>query len=124
MPAEIRGASAGDEDTSGAWRQAGPSMYEGFAGPLFDYCAGLLGDQVAAASAVQDSLVQVDARISELPEPGQLRVLLYSAARRQCHDRRPGRRARRPGRAGPAGTTAADQLAAATPGIQAAREQY
>src|SRR5215831_20337809 len=124
MPAEFRGTSTADEDTSGARRHAGRGIYEDFAGPLFDYCAGLLGDQASAASAVQDSLVHVDARISELPEPGQLRVLLYSAARRQCHDRRPGRRARRPGRAGPAGTTAADQLAAATPGIQAAREQY
>jgi RNA polymerase sigma factor (sigma-70 family) len=115
MPVEFRGAPAGDEDTSGARCQASSNVYGDFAEPLFDYCAGLLGDQVAAASAVQDSLVDVNARISERPEPDQLRIWLYSAARRQCTARRPGRR---PRSAGPAGTTAADRLDAVTTGVQ------
>ena len=121
MPAEFRGTSTADEDTSGARRHAGPGTYEDFAGPLFDYCAGLLGDQAAAASAVQDSLVDVDALASSQPRPDQLRISLYSAARRQCLAGRPGRR-RRPA-TGPAGTTAADQLDAVTPGVHAAGEQ-
>ena len=116
MPAELRRTSTGDEDASSTWRQAGPGIYEDFAEPLFDYCAGLLGDQAAAASAVQDSLVDVDTRLSELPEPAQLRVWLYGAARRKCLARRPGRR---PSSAGPPGTTAAGQLDTVTPGIQA-----
>jgi RNA polymerase sigma factor (sigma-70 family) len=121
MPAEFPGVSTGDEDTPGARRPAGLTVYGDFTEPLFDYCAGLLGDQVAAASAVQDSLVDVNAaRISERPEPGQLRIWLYSAARRQCLARRSGRRPRSPG---PAGPTATDQLDAATPGLQDAGER-
>jgi DNA-directed RNA polymerase specialized sigma24 family protein len=92
-------------------------MYEDFAEPLFDYCAGLLGDQAAAASAVQDSVVDVDARVSELPGPGLLRVSLYCAARRRCLARRSGRRL------GAAGTATAGQLDAVIPDVRAAGEQ-
>jgi DNA-directed RNA polymerase specialized sigma24 family protein len=121
MPAEFPGVSAGDEDTPGVRRPAGWNVYRDFTGPLFDYCAGLLGDQVAAASAVQDSLVDVNAaRISERPEPDQLRIWLYAAARRQCLARRSGRRRRS---SGPAGTTATAQLDPVTPGLQDAGER-
>jgi RNA polymerase sigma factor (sigma-70 family) len=59
-------------------------LYETFGMPLHDYCEGLLQDSIAAADAVQDSLIAVDARITSLPEAGELRVALYAAARRQC----------------------------------------
>jgi len=84
--------SAGDQRTAGAGPDAAQQMYEAFAAPLFDYCVGLLGDEVAASDAVQDSLIAVDAQISGEPEPDQLRASLYFAARRQCRSRRPGRR--------------------------------
>jgi DNA-directed RNA polymerase specialized sigma24 family protein len=85
-----------------ALHDAGQYMYETFAAPLFDYCAGLLGDQVAASDAVQDSLIAVDAQVGRQPEPDQLRVSLYFAARRQCLGRLPGRWFRSAGAASPA----------------------
>ena len=106
MPVEFRTGPvtgpAGDQRLAGARPEADGNVYETLGVPLFDYCAGLLGDQMAAASAVQDSLVAVDARVGRLTEPGQLRVPLYSAARRQCLGRRPGRRPRLAGRSGTA----------------------
>jgi DNA-directed RNA polymerase specialized sigma24 family protein len=106
--------SAEDQRTAGALHDAGQQMYETFAAPLFDYCVGLLGDEVAASDAVQDSLIAVDAQISRQPEPDQLRASLYFAARRQCLDRRPGRRVKP---ADPPGATAIpDVTASRTPG--------
>jgi DNA-directed RNA polymerase specialized sigma24 family protein len=116
MPVKFRsGSSDGsalNERVASAPPETDGNVYETFTLPLFDYCAGLLGDQVAAAGAVQDSLVAVDARIGKLPDPGQLRVPLYCAARRQCLGQRPGRRPRLAGRSG---TTSMDQAAAAVP---------
>jgi DNA-directed RNA polymerase specialized sigma24 family protein len=81
-----------DQRTADALHDAGQQMYETFAAPLFDYCVGLLEDEVAASDAVQDSLIAADAQISTQPEADQLRESLYFAARRQCLSRRPGRR--------------------------------
>jgi len=128
MPVEFRSGpasgSAEDQRMADASQDAGQHMYETLAAPLFDYCAGLLGDQVAATDAVQDSLIAVDAQISRQPEPGKLRVSLYFAARRQCLSRLPGRwlkSASPPGPAGTAGTAAVDQFAVATPDVKAPR---
>jgi DNA-directed RNA polymerase specialized sigma24 family protein len=118
MPVKFRDGS-GDESAR-EQRAASPppdadgSMYEAFAAPLFDYCAGLLGDQVAATGAVQDSLVAVDAQISRPPGPGRLRVSLYSAARRQCLTRRPKLTGR-------SGTAAVDQAGVTDPDARAPR---
>jgi DNA-directed RNA polymerase specialized sigma24 family protein len=59
-------------------------LYESYAASLFDYCDGMLQDTIAAADAVQDSLVAVDADIGSVPEPDRLRLSLYSAARWEC----------------------------------------
>jgi RNA polymerase sigma factor (sigma-70 family) len=67
-------------------------LYESYAASLFDYCDGLLQDTIAAADAVQDSLVAADAHIGSVPETDRLRLSLYSAARRQCLDRLTGGR--------------------------------
>ena len=106
--------SAEDQRTADALHDAGQQMYETLAAPLFDYCVGLLGHEVAASDAVQDSLIAVDAQISRQPEPDQLRASLYVAARRQCLGRRPGRRVKP---ADPPGATAIpDVTASRTPG--------
>ena len=114
MPVEFRTGPvtgpAGDQRLAGARPEADGNVYQTLGVPLFDYCAGLLGDQMAAASAVQDSLVAVDARVGRLTEPDQLRVPLYCAARRQCLGRRPGRR---PGLAGRSGTAPVGQFGVA-----------
>jgi DNA-directed RNA polymerase specialized sigma24 family protein len=106
MPVEFRSGPANgspeDQLMADALHDAGQYMYETFAAPLFDYCAGLLGDQVAASDAVQDSLIAVDAQVGRQPEPDQLRVSLYFAARRQCLGRLPGRWFRSAGAASPA----------------------
>jgi RNA polymerase sigma factor (sigma-70 family) len=85
---ENGGGSTEDQRMADALREAGQHvfayLYETFGTPLYDYCEGLLQDSIAAADAVQDSLVAVDARVTSLPEPGDLRVALYSDARRQC----------------------------------------
>jgi RNA polymerase sigma factor (sigma-70 family) len=65
-------------------------LYESFAAPLFDYCAGILRDPWAAAEVVQDSLVAVDAQMNKLPDPDQIRLWLYSIARQHCLSRLPG----------------------------------
>jgi DNA-directed RNA polymerase specialized sigma24 family protein len=107
-----------DQRTADAWHDAGQQMYETLAAPLFDYCVGLLEDEVAASDAVQDSLIAVDAQISRQPEADQLRASLYFAARRQCLSRRPGRRlkAADPPAAAATATATADATASRTPG--------
>jgi RNA polymerase sigma factor (sigma-70 family) len=96
MSVENGGGSTEDLRMADALREAGQHvfayLYETFGTPLYDYCEGLLRDSIAAADAVQDSLVAVDARITSLPEPGQLRVALYTDARRQCLKRIPSHR--------------------------------
>jgi DNA-directed RNA polymerase specialized sigma24 family protein len=118
MPVEFRNGSGDDsareQRAAGAPPDADGNLYEAFAASLFDYCAGLLGDQVAATGAVQDSLVAVDAQISRPPGPDRLRVLLYSAARRQCLSRRRGL-------AGRSGTAAVDQAGVTDPDAKAPR---
>jgi DNA-directed RNA polymerase specialized sigma24 family protein len=128
MPVEFRSGpasgSAEDQLMADALHDAGQYVYETFAAPLFDYCAGLLGDQLAATDAVQDSLIAVDAQTSRQPEPDQLRMSLYVAARRQCLGRLRGRWFRPAsapapvGAPGPGGTAVADPfLAPATDGV-------
>ena len=80
MSVEFDGGSAGDDPMAEALRDAGQHvfahLYEEYARPLFDYCEGVLGDEVAATDAVQDSLIAVNERIGPLPDPGRLRVAL------------------------------------------------
>jgi RNA polymerase sigma factor (sigma-70 family) len=88
MSVEHGGGSTEEQRTADALRDTGrhvfAHLYESYAASLFDYCDGLLRDTIAAADAVQDSLVEADAQIGSMPEPDQLRLSLYSAARRQC----------------------------------------
>lgn len=100
MSVEFGGGSSGDARIAEALRNVGhhvfAHLYQTYAPRLFDYCEGLLADEVAATIAVQDSLVAVDSKIGELPDPDRLRVQLYWAARRQCLSRLPRRRADAP----------------------------
>jgi DNA-directed RNA polymerase specialized sigma24 family protein len=93
MSVESGGGYAGDDLTAEALRGAGhyvfSHLYENYAASLFDYCVGILRDELAAVIAVEDTLVGVDEQISVLPDPGQLRVLLYSTARRDCLNKLP-----------------------------------
>jgi RNA polymerase sigma factor (sigma-70 family) len=88
MSVEHGGGSTEEQRTADASRDTGrhvfAHLYESYAASLFDYCDGLLRDTVAAADAVQDSLVEADAQVGSMPEPDQLRLSLYSAARGQC----------------------------------------
>jgi DNA-directed RNA polymerase specialized sigma24 family protein len=93
MSVESGGGCTGDDRTAEALRSAGhyvfSHLYENYAARLFDYCVGILRDELAAVIAVEDTLVAVDEQISVLPDPGQLRVLLYSTARRDCLNKLP-----------------------------------
>src|SRR5258708_11937089 len=113
MSVNFGGGSAGDDQMAEALRDDGlhvlAHLYESYAARLFDYCVALLGDEVAAVIAVQDSLVAVDAQISKLPDPDRLRVSLYSVARRQCLGKLPRRRVKP---AGSSATTTLDKFAA------------
>jgi DNA-directed RNA polymerase specialized sigma24 family protein len=121
MSVEFGGGSTGDDQMAEALRNAGrhvsAHLYESYAARLFDYCVGILGDEVAAVIAVQDSLVAVDAQIGTLPDPDRLRVSLYSVARRHClttlslHRVKP---------SGSSGTTARSEFAAEQAGTAAA----
>jgi RNA polymerase sigma factor (sigma-70 family) len=92
-------------------------LYESYAASLFDYCDGLLLDTIAAADAVQDSLVAVDAQIASVPGPDRLRLSLYSAARQECLSKLAGGRGKLSGRPR---TTTLDELGAAVPEFEAA----
>jgi RNA polymerase sigma factor (sigma-70 family) len=69
---------------TGTGRSTVTQSYGRYAARLFDYCAGILRDPVAAADALQDTLVAADAQMGKLRDPDRLRVWLYSIARRQC----------------------------------------
>src|SRR6266571_1850811 len=94
MSVESGGAPSEDQGMAEALRDAGRHvfayLYESFAAPLFDYCAGVLRDPWAAAEVVQDSLVAVDTQMDKLPDPDQVRLWLYSIARQHCLDKLPG----------------------------------
>ncbi|HEY2692428.1 MAG TPA: sigma-70 family RNA polymerase sigma factor [Streptosporangiaceae bacterium] len=94
MSVEPGGVPAEDRSMAEALRDAGRDvfayLYESFAAPLFDYCAGILRDPWAAAEVVQDSLVEVDAQMNKLPDPDQIRLWLYTIARQHCLSRLPG----------------------------------
>jgi RNA polymerase sigma factor (sigma-70 family) len=92
-------------------------LYESYAASLFDYCDTLLQDTIAAADAVQDSLVAVDADIGSVPEPERLRLSLYSAARWKCLDKLTGGRDKLSSRPK---TVTLDDLGAAVPEFEAA----
>jgi RNA polymerase sigma factor (sigma-70 family) len=98
MSVEHGGGSTEEQRTVDASRDTGrhvfAHLYESYAASLFDYCDGLLRDTVAAADAVQDSLVEADAQIGGMPGPDQLRLSLYSAARGQCLAKLTGSRGR------------------------------
>ena len=88
MPAEFGGGCTEDPPAAGGLIGTGRStvtqLYDRYAAHLFDYCEGILSDPVAAADALQDTLVAADAQMGKLRDPDRLRVWLYSIARRQC----------------------------------------
>jgi len=88
MSAEVGGGSTEDQPMAEASRDVGQrvitDLFYAFAAYLFDYCEGILRDPVAAAGAVQDTLIVADAEIGKLRDPDRLRVWLYAIARRQC----------------------------------------
>src|SRR5260370_29164676 len=126
MSVNFGGGAAGDDQMDEAVRDDGlhvlAHLYESYAARLFDYCVALLGDEVAAVIAVQDSLVAVDAQISKLPDPDRLRVSLYSVARRQCLGKLPPRLAKpaRRSQTTPPDKFAAQQAATADAGATSA----
>jgi DNA-directed RNA polymerase specialized sigma24 family protein len=63
-------------------------LYDLYAARLFDYCHVLLRDEEAAALALLDSLIIVQERIGELPEPRLFRGWLYAITREECLRRR------------------------------------
>lgn len=77
MSVEHGGGSTEDDPLRDTGRHVFAHLYESYAASLFDYCDGLLQDTIAAADAVQDSLVAVDAHIGSVPEPDRLRLSLY-----------------------------------------------
>jgi DNA-directed RNA polymerase specialized sigma24 family protein len=113
MSVEHGAGPAWDERAADALRNAGPHpleyLYESVAVPLFDYCAGVLDDPLAACDTVQDSLVAVDAGITSFPEPGRLRVSLYATAHRLCQRRLSGSGAA-PGGPGATAASGPDEL--------------
>jgi RNA polymerase sigma factor (sigma-70 family) len=128
MSVEHGGGSAADQRADDYRRDVGrhvrdtdlhafAHLYESYAASLFDYCDELLQDTVAAADAVQDSLVAVDAHIGSAPEPDRLRLSLYSAARWQCLSQLTGGRPKLSGRAK---TTTLDDIGVAVPEFEAA----
>lgn len=88
MPAGFGDGTAEGPPVASAPRDVGrPAMgdlYYEYAAYLYDYCEGLLRNQAAAASALQDTLVAAEAEIGKLTNPDRLRPWLYSIARRQC----------------------------------------
>jgi DNA-directed RNA polymerase specialized sigma24 family protein len=101
MSVDLEGGSTRDQGIADVWRENGEHvfarLYETFAASLYDYCADVLDDAIAACDVVQDSLVAVDARITALPDPARLRVSLYAEARRRCLRKRSGPAAAPPG---------------------------
>ncbi|GAB2848368.1 hypothetical protein GCM10027176_59810 [Actinoallomurus bryophytorum] len=63
-------------------------FYDLYAVRLFDYCHVLLRDQEAAAFALLDSMIIMQERIGDLPDPGLFRGRLYAVTREQCLRRR------------------------------------
>src|SRR5260370_23787286 len=88
MSVEFGGGRTGDDLTAEALRNAGhhvfAHLYENYAARLFDYCAGVIGDELAAVMAVEESLVAVDAQIGTLPDPHPLPLSPYADAPHQC----------------------------------------
>jgi len=121
MSVQHGGDSSEDQRLADPLRDSGlhvfAHLYESYAASLFDYCDGLLRETFAASDAVQDSLVAADAQTGFPPDPEQLRILLYSAARRQCLSRLPGARG---GLSGHAPTATLQELGAAVPDFEVA----
>jgi DNA-directed RNA polymerase specialized sigma24 family protein len=63
-------------------------FYDLYAVRLFAYCHVLLRDQEAAAFALLDSMIIMQERIGDLPDPGLFRGRLYTVMREQCLRRR------------------------------------
>lgn len=63
-------------------------IYDAYAPRLFDYCHVLLRDEETAAQTVHDSLIVVQERIGNLPDPRLFRGWLYAVTRAECQRRR------------------------------------
>ena len=84
--AELARAAAGGD------RAAFTGIYHRYAGPLHDYCKGMVRDHHAAADCVQDVFCTAAAELPKLRDPERLRPWLYAIARytalRTLHERR------------------------------------
>ncbi len=74
--AELARAAAGGD------RAALAHIYHRYAGPLHDYCVGLVRDHHAAADCVQDVYCTAASELPKLRDPEKLRPWLYAIARR------------------------------------------
>jgi DNA-directed RNA polymerase specialized sigma24 family protein len=83
-------------------------LLDQWAGPLLDYCDGVLPGRVAAAGAALDTLIAAQQRIGELADPDRLRSWFYALARLRCADSWPGGGTAAPADA-PDGSDPADQ---------------
>jgi RNA polymerase sigma factor (sigma-70 family) len=60
------------------------AVYAGYAGRLYDYALGMLGDEVAAEDAVLDALLVAVDRVGRLRDRQRFGVWLYALARNEC----------------------------------------
>jgi DNA-directed RNA polymerase specialized sigma24 family protein len=95
-------------------------VFDRWAGPLLDYCDGVLPSRAAAGDAVQDTLIAAQQRVGELADPHRVRSWFYALARLRCMDGppkggTPGVGAREGGTPG-AGPSGADTHEGGTPG--------
>jgi DNA-directed RNA polymerase specialized sigma24 family protein len=65
-------------------------VFDRWAGPLLDYCDGVLPSLAAAADAAQDTLIAGQQRIGELADPHRVRSWFYALARLRCASGMPG----------------------------------
>jgi RNA polymerase sigma factor (sigma-70 family) len=88
VPVELDSGPAGGSGITEPPRDAGQQtlgyLYETYVAYLYDYCENLLQSPGAAAVAVPEALIAAAASIGRVPDPGGIRVWLYSIARGQC----------------------------------------
>jgi DNA-directed RNA polymerase specialized sigma24 family protein len=128
------GKSAGGESARGRSGGSGPLarpatparppdlayVFDRWAGPLLDYCGGVLPGRAEAAGAAQDTLIAAQQRIGELADPHRVRSWLYALARLRCAGGVPGGATAGPAQGDPADGPAADLDHAGQPGADTA----
>ncbi len=66
-------------------------IFRAYAEYIFDYCIGVLGDQVGAADATTVTFIQAQSLLGRLRDPDRLEAWLYALARRECTTKHPAR---------------------------------